>query len=105
MAHRVRWLSCACGAIIAWARHAEKLKAVGGRLYLSGMSEAAYDQVVESGRIKLMGPLYAYEAEPVIWQSTTKAATDARTWLVGQGKDASGTKDSSESKTPEGQPS
>jgi SulP family sulfate permease len=64
--------------------YAEKLKAVGGRLYLSGMSEAAYDQVVESGRIKLMGPVHAYEAEPVVWESTIEAVTDARTWLVGQ---------------------
>jgi SulP family sulfate permease len=64
--------------------YAEKLKAVGGRLYLSGMSEAAYDQVVESGRIRLMGPVHGYEAEPVVWESTTDAVTDARTWLVGQ---------------------
>lgn len=84
--------------------YADKLKAVDGRLYLSGMSEAAYDRVVDSGRIKLMGPVHAYEAEPVISQSTTNTVTDARTWPVGQSKDASGTKDSSESKTPEGQP-
>lgn len=64
--------------------YAEKLEAVDGRLYLSGMSEAAYDQVVESGRIKLMGPVHAYEAEPVVWESTNAAVTDARTWLVGQ---------------------
>lgn len=83
------------------SNYAEKLKAVGGRLYLSGMSEAAYNQVVDSGRIKLMGPVYAYEAEPVIWRSTTSAVTDARTWLVGQDKDASETKDSGESKTHE----
>ena len=76
--------------------YAEKLKAVGGRLYLSGMSQAAYDQVVESGRIKLMGPVHAYEAEPVIWQSTTKAATDARTWLVGQRQQTSGSGDAKE---------
>ena len=69
--------------------YAEKLKAVGGRLYLSGMSEAAYDQVVESGRIKLMGPVHAYEAEPVIWESTTEAVADARTWLVGQRQESS----------------
>ncbi len=84
--------------------YAEKLKAVGGRLYLSGMSEAAYEQVVRSGRIKLMGPVHAYAAESVIWQSTTKAATDARTWLVGQGKDASEAKSSEEGNTSEGQP-
>lgn len=82
--------------------YAEKLKAVGGRLYLSDMSEAGYDQVVESGRIKLMGPVPAYEAAPVIWQSTTKAATDARTWLVGKGKSTSETKDLSKRNTPEG---
>ena len=70
--------------------YAEKLKAVGGRLYLSGMSEAAYDQVVESGRIKLMGPVHAYEAGSIIWQSTTKAAADARAWLVGQREQTSG---------------
>ena len=48
------------------------------------MSEAAYDQVVESGRIKLMGPVHGYEAEPVVWESTTDAVTDARTWLAEQ---------------------
>ena len=64
--------------------YAEKLKAVGGRLYLSGMSEAAHEQVVDSGRIELMGPVHAYEAEPVIWESTNEAVTDARTWLVGR---------------------
>ncbi|HEX5807211.1 MAG TPA: SulP family inorganic anion transporter, partial [Anaerolineales bacterium] len=82
--------------------YAEKLKAVGGRLYLSGMSEAAYDQVVESGRIKLMGPVQAYEAQPVIWQSTTQAVTDARTWLVGQGQEPAGTKDAPEGTAPKG---
>jgi SulP family sulfate permease len=75
--------------------YAEKLKAVDGRLYLSGMSEAAYDQVVESGRIKLMGPVHAYEAEPVVWESTTDAVEHARTWLVrrqpaGSDNDSSG---------------
>ena len=64
--------------------YAEKLEAVGGRLYLSGMSEAAYDQVVESGRIKLMGPVYGYEAEPVVWESTVDAVEHARAWLVEQ---------------------
>ena len=64
--------------------YAEKLQAVGGRLYLSGMSEAAYEQVVDSGRIELMGPVHAYEAETVIWESTSEAVTDARTWLVGR---------------------
>jgi hypothetical protein len=62
---------------------------VDGRLYLSGMSETAYDQVVESGRIKLMGPVHGYEAEPVVWESTTDAVADARGWLVRQREDKS----------------
>jgi SulP family sulfate permease len=67
--------------------YAGKLEAVGGRLYLSGMSEAAYDQVVESGRIKLMGPVYGYEAEPVVWESTVDAVEHARAWLAEQRKE------------------
>ncbi|HUE98029.1 MAG TPA: hypothetical protein VMN99_02175 [Anaerolineales bacterium] len=59
------------------------------------MSEAAYNQVVRSGRIKLMGPVHAYDAEPVIWQSTVNAVTDARTWLVGLKQEGS-TTDSSQ---------
>jgi SulP family sulfate permease len=79
------------------ADYAEKLKAVDGRLYLSGMSEAAYDQVVESGRLKLMGPVYAYEAEPVVWESTTDAVTEARTWLVGRQNDGPSSRSSGDS--------
>ncbi len=74
--------------------YAEKLKAVDGRLYLSGMSESAYDQVVESGRIKLMGPVHAYEAAAIVWESTTDAVTDARTWLVGQRNEGSSSRSS-----------
>lgn len=36
-----------------------------------------------------MGPVHAYEAEPVVWESTTDAVTDARAWLVGQREDES----------------
>ena len=70
--------------------YAEKLEAVGGRLYLSGMSETAYDQVVESGRIQLMGPVHGYEAESVVWESTTDAVEHARAWLVEQHQDEPG---------------
>jgi SulP family sulfate permease len=71
--------------------YAEKLRNVGGRLYLSGLSETAYDQIMRSDSLKLTGPVHAYEAEPIIWQSTSSAATDARTWLVGQRPETTGT--------------
>jgi SulP family sulfate permease len=74
------------------ADYAEKLKKVGGRLYLSGLSKTAYDQVMRADTLELTGPVHAYGAEPIVWQSTSNAATDARTWLVGQNKDAPGDK-------------
>jgi SulP family sulfate permease len=64
--------------------YAEKLRKVGGRLYLSGLSKTAYDQVKRADTLALTGPVHAYGAEPVVWQSTIDAANDARTWLVGQ---------------------
>jgi SulP family sulfate permease len=66
--------------------YAEKLKKVGGRLYLSGLSKTAYDQVKRADTLELTGPVHTYGAEPIIWQSTSNAANDARTWLVGQRK-------------------
>jgi hypothetical protein len=35
--------------------------------------------------------VHGYEAESVIWESTTDAVTDARTWLVGQHPEQSDT--------------
>ena len=69
--------------------YAEKLKKVGGRLYLSGLSKTVYDQVMRADTLELTGPVHAYGAEPIIWQSTSDAANDARTWLVGQREDKS----------------
>src|SRR5688572_16428723 len=75
------------------ADYAEKLKKVGGRLYLSGLSKTAYDQVMRADTLELTGPVHAYGAEPIIWQSTSNAANDARMWLVGQRRKASETRD------------
>jgi SulP family sulfate permease len=66
------------------ANYSNKLKEVDGRLYLTGMSEEAYNQVVRTGKLRLTGPVRAYEATPVRGQSTQEAVADARTWLVGQ---------------------
>jgi SulP family sulfate permease len=71
------------------ANYADKLKAVNGRLYLTGVSEVAYDQLVRTGKLRLTGPVRAYEATPIRGQSTQEAVADARTWLVGKDADAS----------------
>src|SRR5215213_9209360 len=67
--------------------YADKLQAAHGRLYLTGISEGAYEQVVRTGKLRLTGPVRAYEATPVRGQSTQAAHADAETWLVGKGPD------------------
>jgi SulP family sulfate permease len=71
------------------SNYAGKLQAVNGRLYLTGISEGAYDQVVRTGKLRLSGPVRAYEATPILGQSTRKALADAQTWLVRQSTKAS----------------
>lgn len=70
------------------ANYAEKLHEANGRLYLTGISEGAYEQVIRTGKLRLTGPVRAYEATPIVWQSTHEAVADARTWLVGISEDA-----------------
>jgi SulP family sulfate permease len=69
--------------------YAAKLKATNGRLYLTGVDEKAYDQAVQSGKLRLTGPVRAYEVTPIIGESTREAYSDAQAWLVRQGDDTS----------------
>jgi sulfate permease, SulP family len=78
------------------ADYAEKLKAANGRLYLTGVGERAYDQAVQSGKLRLTGPVRAYEVTPIVGDSTREAYSDAQAWLVRQG-DASASSERSRS--------
>jgi SulP family sulfate permease len=69
------------------SNYADRLQKLNGRLYLTGMSERAREQVVRTGKLSLSGPVKAYEATPVIWESTREAVADARTWLVSKSTD------------------
>lgn len=71
------------------ANYADKLQEANGRLYLTGISEGSYEQVVRTGKLRLTGPVRVYEATPVRGQSTREAHADARAWLVGKSADAS----------------
>ena len=64
------------------ANYADKLKKGGGRLYLTGISEEAYDQIVRTKKLSLTGPVRAYEATAVRGESTEEAYADAKSWLV-----------------------
>ena len=72
------------------SNYADKLQRLDGRLYLTGMTEQAREQVVRTGKLSLSGPVRAYEASPVVWESTSEAVTDARTWLVSKSTDGDG---------------
>ena len=64
------------------------LRKVHGRLYLSGISDRAYERLARNSELRLSGPVRAYEATPIVWQSTRRAHADARTWLVEAADDA-----------------
>ena len=62
--------------------YAEKLEAVNGRLYLTGIGEHVYEQMARTGRLHETDPVRVYAATPIVGESTRKAIADARTWLV-----------------------
>jgi SulP family sulfate permease len=64
------------------SNYAEKVKAGGGRLYLTGVSESAYDQIVRSGKLRLTGPVRVYEATATRGEATDEAYRDAQNWLA-----------------------
>jgi SulP family sulfate permease len=70
------------------ANYAGQLQAVNGRLYLSGLSKEVYEQMSRTGKLNLIGPERAYEATPIVGESTREATADAQTWLVGLRGDA-----------------
>jgi SulP family sulfate permease len=70
------------------SRYADKLQAVNGRLYLTGISEGAHEHVLRSGKLHLTGPVRAFPATPIRGQSTRRAYADAQTWLVSQTAEA-----------------
>lgn len=76
--------------------YAELLRGANGRLYLTGLGEEAYEQVQRSDKLRLSGPVRAYEVTPILGQSTRKAYTDAQTWLVERKREASHAHESQE---------
>jgi SulP family sulfate permease len=64
------------------ADYAQQIEDAGGRLYLSGLGDDVLDKLTRSGKLHLDGPVQAYEATPIVGQSTRAAAADARAWLV-----------------------
>jgi SulP family sulfate permease len=61
-------------------RYAEQLAAANGRLYLTGISDEAHQQIVRSD--KLRGAVRAHQATAFVLESTRAAVADARAWLT-----------------------
>jgi SulP family sulfate permease len=63
------------------ARYAADLEAAGGRLYLSGVDEGVFAQLVRTGKVRVDGPVQVYPATDVVGESSRLALADARAWL------------------------
>jgi len=63
-------------------RYAERLEAVGGRLYLSGVDEGVRATLVRSGKLDLGGVVVLKAVTPIIGESTLEALADANAWLL-----------------------
>ena len=60
--------------------YADRLDQVGGRLYLSGLQPSLTHRLRRTGTID--GPVRAFEATPIVGESTHAAYLDAEAWLV-----------------------
>jgi SulP family sulfate permease len=70
------------------SNYAKQLAKVNGRLYLAGLSEDVYDQMVRTGKLREADLVRAYKATPIVGESTREAIAAARTWLVSTGDEA-----------------
>jgi len=71
------------------ANYADKLEAAGGRLYLTGLSSEAHNEVVNMAKLHLSGPAWPYPLTPIVGESTQKARDHAEAWLVNRRKETS----------------
>jgi SulP family sulfate permease len=60
--------------------YADRLAEADGRLYLSGLDPSLTERLRRTGHLD--GPVRAFEATPVVGESTRAASHDAETWLV-----------------------
>jgi hypothetical protein len=64
------------------------LNRAGGRLYLSGVSDHAFDLLNGSGKLHLSPPVNVFEATSIVGESTEMAHAEGTAWLVEQGEAA-----------------
>ncbi len=72
------------------ANYGERLQAVGGRLYLTGVGERAREQLLRDDRFHGSPGVEVHEATRVLGESTRAARAHADAWLLTQGDDPPG---------------
>jgi len=70
-------------------QYADQIAAVHGRLYLTGVSEAAHQQIIRSDRLHLQGAVRDPRSTSFVWESTRAAVSDAEAWLASSADGAS----------------
>jgi SulP family sulfate permease len=68
--------------------YAKTLNEAGGRLYLSGVNDQAYDLLNGSEKLRLSTPVTVVEATPILGESTEQAYARGNAWLVEPGDDS-----------------
>jgi SulP family sulfate permease len=71
--------------------YAKRLAETGGRLYLTGITEHAYEQMRRTGKLTDAGSIQIFTATPIIGEATGEAYEAARACLLGAGDDGAGT--------------
>jgi SulP family sulfate permease len=70
------------------SNYANELNEVNGRLYLTGISADAREQIARTHKLRLTGPVRINEATAVRGEATNEAVEAAKTWLVNQAAEA-----------------
>ena len=64
------------------ADYAQRLEAVNGRLYLSGVDPTMLERMNRNRSLEASGPVKAYQATDVVGESTIDAYHDADAWVI-----------------------
>ena len=74
----------ALGATLAQvlSRYIAKLREVNGRLYLTGLSHEAHEELTRLRELRLTGPVHIFEATSIRGESTRAAHAEAEGWLL-----------------------
>lgn len=72
-------------AFKVFADYSAALRAVKGKLYLSGVDPSLVEQFKRAGHVETGGPVGLVEATPQLGESTRTAYRDAEAWLIGEG--------------------